>query len=101
MLSPRELASLLSILSDEDKSLEAISLQFHKIFSKADQFKVGCCLYMMIQQQQQDSSASILPKLTHRLASFYILYELYRTEPFTANPFLPIFVETLQRESDP
>jgi len=91
MLSVRELGNLLNVLGEEDKPLEQISAQFHKYFNKADQFKVGCCIYLMLQD-------NLLPKLTNRIAGFWILYDLYKGEPIASNPFLPIFVDTLQQK---
>jgi len=45
---------------------------------------------------------NLLGKIGHRMAAFYILYELYKTEPLASNPFLPIFVDTLfQSEIEP
>jgi len=89
MLASKDIGSLLNILGEEDKPLEQLSIQFHKYFNKSDQFKVGCCLYLLLQD-------NLLSKQTHRIAGFWILYDLYRTEPLASNPFLPIFVDTLQ-----
>jgi len=91
MLSPKELTVLLSVLNEEEKSLEAVSTQFQRAFSKQDHFKVGCCIYLLLKD-------NLLGKLTNRLAAYYILFDLYRTEPLASNPFLPLFVDTLQKE---
>jgi hypothetical protein len=91
MLNPKELASLLSVLGEEDKSLETLSTQFHKTFNKLDQFKVGCSIYLLLQD-------GLVPKLSHRLAGYYLLFEMYRTEPLASNPFLPTFLDSLQKD---
>ena len=94
MLSPKELTVLLSILNEEEKSMEAVSMQFQRAFSKQDHFKVGCCIYLMLKD-------GLLGKVTNRLSAYYILFDLYKTEPLTSNPFLPIFVDTLKKDLEP
>lgn len=41
-----------------------------------------------------------LLNLTQRLASFYILYEIYRLEKVSTTPFVPIVLETLQTSTN-
>jgi hypothetical protein len=94
MLSPKELTVLLSVLNEEEKSLEAVSTQFQRAFSKQDHFKVGCCIYLLLKD-------NLLGKLTNRLAAYYTLFDLYRTEPLASNPFLPLFIDTLQKDLEP
>ncbi len=94
LLSSKEISSIISLLSEEDKSLEGTVASFQRTFNKSEHFKVGCCLYILLED-------NLLGKLSHRLAAFYILYELYKTEPLASNPFLPIFVDTLQNEIEP
>lgn len=91
MLSAKELGNLLNVLGEEDKPLEYISSQFHKTFAKAEQFKVACCLYLLLQD-------NLLPKLANRIAAFWILFDSYKGEPIASNPFLPIIVDTLQQK---
>lgn len=91
MLAPKDLGQLLSLLSEEEKSLESIATTFHKLFAKTELFKVGCTLYLMLQD-------GLLPKTTQRLSAFFVLYELYRSEPLASNPFLPIFIDSLSRK---
>jgi len=96
MLSPKELAQLLSILGDEDKSLEAVSVHFHKTFPKQDHFKVGCCIYFLLQENLLGGGEGV-SSIAPRIAAYYLLYDLYRTEPLASNPFLPILIDTLQQ----
>ena len=42
----------------------------------------------------------LLTHPTHRLAAFYILHDLYKSEPIINNPFLPVFLDSLQRNSN-
>ena len=94
MLSVKEVSSVLSVLNEEDKPLEFACSQFQRNFGKGEQFKVACCLYVLLED-------TLLQKLTQRITAFYILYDLYRTEPLASNPFLPIFIDTLQNEIEP
>lgn len=93
MLSPSELTSLYNIISDDTKSFEVIAANFQKTYSKIDQFKVGVTLWFLIKDN--------LLNLSQRLASFYILYDMYRNEKVTTTtPFIPIVLETLQTSSN-
>jgi len=91
VLSTEELAKLLDLL-DKDTPLEDISEKLQKAFPKSDHFKLGCALYIMLQDNLLPSSG--------RLAAFYILYDLYASEPLASNPFLPIFINTLQQQQE-
>ncbi len=91
VLSVDELSSLLDILGQEDKPLEAISAKFQKTYHKPDHFKVCCTIYVMLKDD--------LLQPPSRLAAFYILYDLYTSEPLASNPFLPIFINTAQNEN--
>lgn len=87
MLSSNELA-LYNIISDESKTFEQIGQSFQKAYSKIEQFKVGVTLWFLIKEN--------LFNLNQRLASFYILYDMYNNEKISSNPFMPIILETLQ-----
>lgn len=91
IVGTEELAKLLELL-DKDKPLESISAKLQKTFPKTDHFKLGCALYIMLQD-------NLLPG-SGRLAAFYILYDLYASEPLASNPFLPIFINTLQQQEN-
>lgn len=51
-------------------------------------FPVGMCLVMMLQQD-------LLAEPEQRLAAITLLYELYRGESVTQNPFANVFIHLL------
>jgi len=93
MLSAKELTALLNILGEEEKSFDAIIQLFIKAFNKIDHFKVGCVTYCMLED-------NLIKQTTNRLIAFYILFDLYKNENVTNNPFFPVFADTLQKQSE-
>lgn len=86
-----DLSILLETLDQDDKPLEVIASRFHKTFqNKAAPFKLGCTLYMMIKDD--------LLSLSSKLTAYYLLMDMYSSEPQASNPFLPCFVAAGQRE---
>lgn len=95
LLSVKELQSLLSVVNEEDKSFEQVSALLNKSFAKGDLFRAGCCMVLMLQE-------NLLGKQSSRLISYYLLFDVYRSEPVASNPFLPVFIDALSRkELDP
>ena len=91
MLSQNELSNLNQIISDDSKTFESIAESFQKTFTKLDQFKVGLCLWKMIKEN--------LLNLSQRLASFYIVYDMYRQEDSKTTPFVPLLLESLEKST--
>ncbi|XP_052211827.1 CCR4-NOT transcription complex subunit 11-like isoform X2 [Dreissena polymorpha] len=92
-LSMKELASLLSVLSEDatpSQSFEQIATSFQHYFQKQDYFKVGSALVLLLQNRD------LLPHPTQKLAAIFLLYEMYRVDqPIAANPFASVFVHLL------
>ncbi|ETI52034.1 hypothetical protein, variant [Phytophthora nicotianae CJ01A1] len=65
---------------------------FLRTFTKNDHFKVGCTICILLQDNLLTSS--------QRIVSFSILSDLYRNEGATTNPFLPVFLDALEKGSD-
>eukprot|EP01133_Synstelium_polycarpum_P002529 gene2529-2893_t len=76
MIGSKDLVTLLSLLSEEDKPLETVSTTFNRTFNKNDHFKIGCAIYTMMKD-------GFIRVPTHRLISFYILYSLYKNDHIT------------------
>ena len=91
MLNQSELTTLHQIVSDDTKTFESIAQLFQEKFEKFEQFKVGLSLWIMIKQN--------LLSLSQRLASFYIIYDMYKQEDSKTTPFIPLFLECLEKST--
>jgi hypothetical protein len=77
MLSQQELEALLNLMKEPSKAFEAIAVSFYKNFTKADQFKAGCVICMLIQDgMAQNAILVYVVKLfkAHFCDSIFILY---------------------------
>lgn len=83
MLSSKEVASLLTALDDHSNSFENVAMGFSRLFPKTDYFRVASSLFLLLQNR--------VLSLGSRLNSYYILYDLYKSEPLPSNPFFPSF----------
>ena len=82
MLSPNELSTLYTIISDDSKTFEIIAQNFQKFYGKLEQFKVGITLWFLLKEN--------LLNLIQRLSSFYLLYDIYKQEQVNTTPFIPL-----------
>ena len=89
MLTQNELTTLHQIISDDSKTFESIADTFQKSFTKLDQFKVGLSLWIMIKEN--------LLNLSQRLASFYIIYDMYKQEDRKITTFVTLLLECLEK----
>lgn len=99
MISASNLASLLEILEDTEQSLDNTTKSFYKAFPKPDRFlklflidftrfKTACTMCMMIREELIGCEA--------RLCALFVLYDLYKVDSLSSNPFFPLFLAILQ-----
>jgi hypothetical protein len=109
--------AIVIVPQDDDHPLEHATTTFHRTFTKSDHFKVGCAICILIQDNLLTAAqvnppspchGSCLPfksdpglPLHQRLVGFSILCDLYRNESNGTNPFLPVFLDALEKGSDP
>lgn len=84
MLTQHEAAALLTVLSAETEPLESAAAAFGRAFARADCFRVGAALCMLLED-------GMLPP-RHTLAALYILHSLYKSEAPGVHPFMPFLV---------
>jgi len=90
--SHRDLNQLLNLLDSDmvtKHSLENLCTRLHQTFHKQDNFKVGTALVTLLQQ------SDLLPKPAQKLAAITYLYDLYKNEHVSVNPFAPVFIHLL------
>ena len=97
-LSTKELTLLMTHLSEENivgtlnnsaKTLEELTTNFYRNFSKSDNFRIGTALVLLIQERD------LLPTSCQRIAALYFLYDMFHPDLYL-NPFISFFIELLQ-----
>jgi len=97
MLQPKEISSLLSVLSEDDKNFDVCVKNFHNFFARTELFRVCSTLCILLRDGMLEPA--------QRLVAFYVLYDVYKSETVPvnpksetapSNPFLPIFLDTLR-----
>lgn len=92
-LSPKELTTLLSILTEDTSSgltsFETLINSLHHHFGPNDYFRVGTGILTLLQQPD------LLPHQYQRISMLVLLFEMYKSQPITKNPFAPVFVSLL------
>ncbi|CAF0905302.1 unnamed protein product [Brachionus calyciflorus] len=91
-LDSSQLVSLLSVLSEDNtntQTLEAIANSFHQFFAKQEFFKIGCALVALLQNKD------LVINPTQRIVCVYFLYDMYRSDPISLNPFVSVFTSLL------
>ena len=95
-LSSKELGQILHIItcdSSLSSNLDDIAISFHKDFNRSEHFKVGMSLITLLQNSE------LLEKPAERIAALYLLFEMYRSESFSVNPFAQLFHNLIQEAS--
>jgi len=89
MLPQKELDTLMAIMNDDKRPFEQIAQTFYKTWPRAEQFKVGCAICILLQDQLLSS--------IQRFSGFYLLYDIYRCESNLATtPFVPAVLSSLE-----
>lgn len=78
--------------AENDRPLENAATNLTRTFPKGSHFKVGCAICVLLQDN--------LLTQAQRLVAFSTLCDLYRNEANGTNPFLPFFLEALEKGSD-
>lgn len=118
---------LLFLSQREDQQLGSIASAFMRSIPQADHFRAGCMLCILLEDNlltpgqvscRQPRSAPprfqhspvvsarlslfrLLPLLVQRIAAFFVLCELYKSDSHGINPFLPVFVDSIKLRSSP
>ena len=92
LLDHKELKTLLSLLHDDSTKLDNAAAAFQKAFGRNDRFRLGCVVSVLIQDNMLSRA--------ERIVAFYVLVDLYRNESSGTNPFLPVFLEALDKRVD-
>lgn len=95
-LSVSEIDVLLDMLTPDvcDKqTLESIGREVRKKLRESEKTKIGAAIVLFLQQ-----SNDILPKNSQKLVAAYLLFDLFKDEDISVNPFLPILVHLAEED---
>jgi len=88
----KELGVLLAILETdmvEKHDLTYLCNRLNQAFSRQEHFKVGTALVTLLQQ------SDLLPKPSQKLTAVAFLYDMYKCDHVSINPFAPVFIHLL------
>jgi len=93
-LSIKDATNLLGFLDEDEianQSFDSFGAALQKVgFNKQDYFRIGSAIVIFLQHPD------LLPGSHQRLAAIYLLYDLYRGEHPSANPFASVFIHLLE-----
>ena len=92
MLSQDNLSLLYKLISDEKQTFEAISEKFNFFFDKDLKDKAVATLSILLEDN--------LLNIHQRIISYYILYDMSKSEKMEVNPFLSVILEKLRSSTD-
>ncbi|GAU99458.1 hypothetical protein RvY_10459 [Ramazzottius varieornatus] len=93
-LSPKESEDLLNLVTEEQSdgwTFDIISKNFNALFSKSDHYRIGKALEMFI-------VCGVLDKAASQLIAVFLLYDMFKDQPLSSNPFAPLFYVILHSE---
>lgn len=71
---------------EENQTFESIASAFHRDFTKSDHLKIGLVIVTLLREND------LIPRPTQHLVAMFILYEMYKTEILSQNPFANVFL---------
>ena len=89
-LSSAEIDVLMNVLSQEicdQQTFESIGREVRSKMKETDKTKIGAALVLLLQQAND-----FLPQNSQRLVAAFLLFDLFRDEEVSNNPFLPVIV---------
>ncbi len=99
LVTEDELARALELLRDPNRSLEKVAASFKSRFDRADLFRVGAALCVLLEDN--------LLTQTERLVAFFLLHDAFHYPSGAAsgpgaagssNPFVPFFLHDMERD---
>ena len=89
-----EICSEMAALRTADKPLEQVADRVNQAFPQSQgKFRVSSTICILLQDE--------LLSRAERLVSYYVLFEIYSRTPEGTNPFIPFFVDGLEKPGVP